>query len=111
MQNQIVRMFSSTAGAERAREELLAEGFDRLAVELWVREDEAGAMQGNFTVGDNPRDSGGHDYRYTFAHRARAGGCCCMIMAATEDAALADRGAAILERLGATEPGVALKDH
>ena len=43
MHNQIVRMFSSTAGAELARAELLAEGFDRYAVELWVREDEAGA--------------------------------------------------------------------
>jgi len=108
METQIGRVFSSIAGAERARDELLAAGFAREAVELSVHEDEAGAMQGNFTVGDDPKVTGGHDYSRTFAHHAREPGCC-MITVNVTDATLAERASDILERLGASVPGAALK--
>jgi hypothetical protein len=108
METQIVRMFSSTAGAEHAREQLLAAGFAGDAVELAVHEDEAGTMQGNFTVGDDPKVTGGHDYSRTFAHHAREPGCC-MITVSVTDATLAERASDILDRLGGSVPGAALK--
>lgn len=110
MENQIAGMFSSTAGAERAREQLLAEGFAESAIELRVAEDEAGSMQGNFTVGDDPDVTGGHDYRFTFAHRLPEPGCC-MVIVSAGDAAMAGRAAATLGRLGATAPGEALRQQ
>ena len=104
METQIARVFSSIASAERARDELLAAGFAREAVELLVHEDEAGAMQGNFTVGDDPEVTGGHDYSRTFARRLREPDCC-TITVIVSDATMAERASDIFERLGAALPG------
>lgn len=107
MLTQIVRMFSTTTSAELARQELLAAGFDQSMIQLWARGDEAGAMQGNFTVGDDPKVTGGHDYSRTFARHSREPGCCTVTVGAA-DAALAERASAILDRLGASLPGEGL---
>lgn len=109
MATQIVRMFSTTTGAELARQELLAAGFDQSTVQLWARGDEAGAMQGNFSVGDDPDVTGGHDYRYTFEPHTQAQGCSCTVIVSAADAALAERASELLDRLGATVPGAALR--
>lgn len=108
METQIGRVFTSIAGAERARDELYAAGFARDAVELLVHEDEAGAMQGNFTVGDDPAVTGGHDYSRTFARHLREPGWC-TITVTVSDQTVAERVSDILERLGAALPGAAPK--
>ena len=48
----LIRIFDHLADAERARNRLLAEGFPSHAVQLDAGDDEAGPVQGNFTVGN-----------------------------------------------------------
>lgn len=63
MADAVIKVFGVFAEAEKAREQLLAAGFDREQVQLNSNEDEAGAVQGNFITGDtdSERDrSGGY---------------------------------------------------
>ncbi|MBE3026337.1 hypothetical protein GQ37_009725 [Janthinobacterium sp. BJB1] len=48
----LIRVFDHFADAERARGALLADGFAPHAVQLDAGDDEAGPVQGNFTVGN-----------------------------------------------------------
>ena len=48
----LIRIFDHLPDAERARNRLLAEGFPPHAVQLDAGDDEAGPVQGNFTVGN-----------------------------------------------------------
>ena len=48
----LIRIFDHFPDAERARIRLLAEGFPPHAVQLDAGDDEAGPVQGNFTVGN-----------------------------------------------------------
>ena len=48
----LIRIFDHFADAERARTALLADGFAAHAVQLHTADDEAGPVQGNFTVGN-----------------------------------------------------------
>lgn len=48
----LIRIFDHFADAERARSNLLAAGFPPHAVQLDAGDDEAGPVQGNFTVGN-----------------------------------------------------------
>jgi hypothetical protein len=98
---QIVRTFRVFAAAERARDELLAAGFRRDAVELSVLNDEAGPEQGNFTVGDDPRVKGGEDYSRTFAHDPATSPVQCTIAVAAADRAQLEQADIILGRHGA----------
>jgi hypothetical protein len=100
---QIVRTFRVFAAAERARDELLAAGFPRDAVELSVTDDEAGPEQGNFTVGDNPKVKGGEDYSRTFAHDPAASHDHCIITVVAADRAQLERAEMILAQHGATD--------
>jgi hypothetical protein len=103
MNFQIVRTFRVFAAAERARDELLAAGFGRDAVELSVLDDEAGPEQGNFTVGDNPKVKGGEDYTRTFAHDPAASHEHCTIRVVAADRAQLEQADMILARHGATD--------
>jgi hypothetical protein len=100
---QIVRTFRVFAAAERARDELLAAGFRRDAVELTVIDDEAGPEQGNFTVGDNPKVKGGEDYSRTFAHDPAASHDHCVIKVVAADRARLEQAEYILAQHGATD--------
>jgi hypothetical protein len=75
MEKPLIYVFDDLTTADRVREELLSCGFDRSAVELTVREDEAGPVQGNFTVGDDPTVKGGTDYEDTYANPTQRGTC------------------------------------
>jgi hypothetical protein len=97
---QIVRLFKDFGTAERARAELLAEGFAEDAVQLDARNDEAGPQASNFTVGNEPDVVGGEAYRRTFAPRGEQS-LYMMIVSAADDAQ-AERAAAIMGRYGAT---------
>ncbi|QNB00379.1 hypothetical protein [Massilia sp. Se16.2.3] len=104
--NQIVRVFSTFEGADSARKELLAEGFDRAGIEIAVTSDEAGPGQGNFLVGDTPSVKGGTDYKDVFAPHAHGTAHCVMTVGAA-DAAQSERAAVILARHGAHDIDVA----
>jgi hypothetical protein len=104
MENVIVRTFVHQAAAEEARRELLALGIPADDVEVTVRIDEAGPVQGNFTVGDSPAVTGKTAYSHTFAPVAQDDVRDCQITVTAGDAAQAERAAAILDRLGALDP-------
>lgn len=104
MQNPIVRTFMQLNAAEEARRELLAAGIGADDVEIHVRVDESGPVQGNFTVGDSPAVTGKTAYSHTFAPTAQDAVRDCQLMVNAADPAQAERAAAIMERLGGHDP-------
>jgi hypothetical protein len=104
MENVIIRTFVHEAAAEQARQELLAAGFPVDGVEVTVRIDETGPVQGNFTVGDAPEIKGKTAYTHTYAPIAQDDVRDCQITVTAGDEAQAQRAAAILDRLGALDP-------
>ena len=109
MQNPIVRTFKHLDAAEQARNELLAAGIPRDGVEINVRIDETGPVQGNFVTGDSPEVKGKTAYTHTYAPVAQDDVRDCQITVTAADAAQAERAAAILERLGALDPDPAAR--
>jgi len=61
MAEPVVKVFGQYETADEVRSQLLAAGFDRDQVQLNANNDEAGAVQGNFVVGntDSERDHSG----------------------------------------------------
>ena len=104
MQQPIVRTFKHVTAAEQARVELLAAGIAADDVAIDVRIDEAGPPQGNFTVGDSPAVTGKTAYSHTYAPVAQEDVRDCQVTVSAADAALAERAAAILDRLGGHDP-------
>ena len=104
MQNPIVRTFMQFSAVEQARAELLAAGIAADDVEINVRIDETGPVQGNFTVGDSPAVTGKTAYSHTYAPVAQDAVRDCQITVNAADEAQAERVAAILDRLGALDP-------
>jgi hypothetical protein len=101
MENQLIYIFDEFDAAERARQELIKFGFDAAGVHLEVRDDEAGPVQGNFTVGDNPEAAGGADYKKTFANPTHRG--LCMLTITPSSPMQSDYAVALLARYGVTE--------
>jgi hypothetical protein len=58
MTHTMLRAFEQFADAENARAALLSNGFPADRVDLVVSDDEAGAVQGNFTVGNTDSTTG-----------------------------------------------------
>jgi hypothetical protein len=104
MHNPIVRTFKQLASAEQARQELLAAGVPADDVKIDVLIYETGAVQGNFTVGDNPQVKGKTAYTHTYAPTAQDDVRDCMIVVNALEDDLAERAEAILERHGALDP-------
>lgn len=109
MQNPIVRTFIHLSDAQQARTALLAAGFPEDDVEIQVRIDETGPVQGNFSVGDDPSVTGGTGYSHTYAPVAQDDVRDCMIMVNAADPAQAERALAILARHGAHDPDPAAR--
>jgi len=109
MQNPIVRTFIHVSKAEQARVDLLAEGVPADAVEIEVRIEETGPVQGNFTVGDDPGVTGKTAYSHTYAPVAQDDVRDCLLIVNAADAGQAERIAAILERHGALDPDPAAR--
>jgi hypothetical protein len=104
MENPLIYIFDNFDAAERAREELIEFGFAAPAVNLEVRDDEAGPVQGNFTVGDNPAVAGGEAYKHSFANTTHRG--LCMLTVAPANASQRDYAVGLLARYGLREgPG------
>jgi hypothetical protein len=66
MPDPLVVTFDRLADAEAARHALIDAGFAPASVHLASREDEAGPVQGNFTVGDGHPDTHGNPYELNF---------------------------------------------
>ncbi len=99
MQQAVVRIFDVFERAQRAREALLAEGFAPADITVSIANDEAGPVQGNFTVGNLPVESDRHTYERNYAPTAQVAQC--IVAVAAADAALAARADAVLVRCGA----------
>lgn len=109
MQNPIVRTFIHLSEAQQARIELLSAGFAEDNVEIQVRIDETGPVQGNFTVGDDPAVTGKTAYTHTYAPVAQDDVHDCVLMVNAADPAQAEQATAILERHGAFDPDPAAR--
>jgi hypothetical protein len=110
----LIRIFDHFPDAEQARTRLLAEGFPPHAVQLDAGDDEAGPVQGNFTVGN--RDTmtsrlerainalfGGdnHMYRRNYGKTAFRG--MVRLVVATRHADEQERAHAILQACGGSD--------
>jgi hypothetical protein len=99
--HQIVRVIENFEDAERARQALLAEGFERDSIEISHTGDEAGPSEANFTVGDSPSVKGGADYKDVYAPGLEIAKC--VIMVTAPDAARLERAVHILDEHGAID--------
>lgn len=104
MFNPVVRTFIHLQQAQDARTELLASGFDADDVQIDVRVDETGPVQGNFAVGDNPDVKGKTAYTHTYAPVAQDDVRDCQMMVNVTEPSLVEHAAAILERHGGIDP-------
>ena len=109
MPHTMIRVFDVYDQAAQARAALLAEGFDGDDVQLSVPDDEAGPVEGNFTVGNMPVESDRHTYDRNYAPTAKPGHC--MLTVAASDPALASLAEAILTRFGARDPDAKSATH
>jgi hypothetical protein len=109
MQNPIVRTFIHVGEAQQARQALLAAGLTEDKVQIDVRIDETGPVQGNFTVGDDPKVEGKTAYAHTYAPAAQDDVRDCLVTVNAADPAQAEQAAAILERFGGYDPDPAAR--
>ncbi len=109
----LLRSFDRLDDATAARNELVAAGFSPAAVQVRAMEDEAGPVQGNFTVGNGRTDikPGDSDfvtpaspdpYALNFAHPTFRGGNLLVVQAADE--AQRQQAMAIVDRFGGVDP-------
>lgn len=108
MQTALIYVFDDFDVAQKARAELVQYGFDNDAVELRISDDEAGPVQGNFTVGDAAHATPGTDYDSTFGTVAHRGNC--MLMIAPNSPTQSEYAVALMARYGVSDPGAALPD-
>jgi hypothetical protein len=101
METTLMYVFDDLATAERVRDELLSRGFEREQVKLRSREDEAGPVRSNFTVGNPPELEGGDDYQETYANPRQRGTC--MLTIAPVDPTQRQYAIALLARYGVDE--------
>lgn len=107
MNHAIVRIFDVFDHAQRARDALLAEGFASEGVTMSIANDEAGPVEGNFTVGNLPMESEYHTYDRNYAAVRQAEQC--LVTVNAPDAAVAARAATIMARFGARDPDPAAR--
>jgi hypothetical protein len=98
MEKPLIYVFDEMATAQRVRDELLKCGFDPAGVRLSSTDDEAGPVQGNFTVGNSPAAVGGSDYKDTYAGATQRGTC--LLTITPVDATQAQYAVKLLARYG-----------
>lgn len=103
MEQPLIYVFDDFDVAQKARAELIQYGFDNDAVELRISDDEAGPVQGNFTVGDAEHATPGSDYTSTFGTVTHRGNC--MLMIAPSSPTHAHYAVALMNRYGVSDPG------
>ena len=102
MNHTVVRIFDNYEQAQHAREAMLAAGFGADAVNMSVTGDEAGAVAGNFYVGNPPGAGGGDSYQRTYAAPQPSSQCIITVDTGDDDGAMV-RAAGILEQFGARQ--------
>ena len=103
METALIYVFDDFDMAQKARAELIQYGFDKDAVELRISDDEAGPVQGNFTVGDACHATPGSDYASTFGTVAHRGNC--MLFIAPTSPTHTQYAIALMARYGVSDPG------
>jgi len=103
MEKALIYVFDDFDTAQKARAELIQYGFGNDAVELRISDDEAGPVQGNFTVGDADHATPGTSYDSTYRDVAHRGNC--MLMIAPGSPSHAQYAIALMARYGISEPG------
>lgn len=111
MANTLVRVYDRFSDAENARNQLLDAGFPASRVHLTSKEDEAGPVQGNFTVGDASTSLGGvrgaidslmgrddHTYQHDYANVVQCGSF--LLTVDVEDDVQSARASDITQRFG-----------
>jgi hypothetical protein len=102
MEQPLIYVFDDFDSAERIYEEFLSNGFGRDGVQLTVRDDEAGPVKGNFTVGDAIPDDL-KEYDDAFANPQQRGH---VILTVTPvDPTQAQYAIALMARYGVKYPG------
>jgi hypothetical protein len=102
MEPPLLYVFDDFDTAERIYEEFLSNGFDPAGVQLTVRDDEAGPVKGNFTVGDAVAEAD-KEYGNAFAHPTDRGH---VILTVTPiDPTQAQFAIALMARYGVRWPG------
>jgi hypothetical protein len=102
MEQPLVYVFDDFDTADQIYQEFLSNGFDRNGVQLTVRDDEAGPVKGNFTVGDALPDDL-KEYDDAFAKPVQRGH---VILEVTPvDPTQAQFAIALMARYGVTNPG------
>ncbi len=89
MEHAVVRIFDVFERAQKARDTLLAEGFAAAELILSIANDEAGPVEGNFTVGNLPVESDRHTYERNYARTNQTAQC--LFTVAASDAVQAAR--------------------
>jgi hypothetical protein len=115
MPNTLIKVYDDFSAAESVRDQLLVSGFPSSSVHLSVREDEAGPVQGNFTVGNkNPNSEGAFEmvrsmfngsdspYERDFADVEQRGIYMLTVDASDEDESA--RASEIMNQFGAPRP-------
>ena len=102
MEPALIYVFDDFDMAQKARGELIQYGFGNDAVERRISDDEAGPVQGNFTVGDSCHATPGSDYASTFGTVAHRGNC--MLMIAPSSPTHSQYAIALMPRYGITYP-------
>jgi hypothetical protein len=101
MEKTLIYVFDEMATAQRVRDELLKCGFDPTGVRLSSCDDEAGPVQGNFTVGDAPGAAGGTDYKDIYQTTRQRGTC--LLTIAPVDPTQAEYAIKLLARYGVSD--------
>lgn len=101
MNHAIVMIFDVYDHAQSARDALLAEGFAANGITMSIANDEAGPVEGNFTVGNSPMESQQHTYDRNYAKPRQPQQC--LVTVAAPDEPTATRAAGILARFGARD--------
>jgi hypothetical protein len=98
----LVLTFDVLERAEAARAALIAAGFDRDAVQVRAREDEAGGTQGDFTVGSGRAPTADEsNYEANFGDEAKSGEVMMTVVVADEQAR--NHALAIVQPFGAID--------
>jgi hypothetical protein len=101
MNHAIVRIFDDYNHAQSAREALLAEGFAADGITMRIANDESGAVDGNFTVGNSPAAGENTTYESTYANPRQVSQSIMTVDAGDDETAA--RAGAILARFGARD--------
>lgn len=97
----LVLIYDDLASAERSRDEMLGDGFPRANLQIRASDDEAGPVEGSFTVRNARRSGAGSEYERNFGKVMQRGMFILTVEAASD--AERDNACTIAKRFGGTD--------